>query len=232
MNIWRLIESPPSDIFSQMAADWELFEGFLQNPQKPPLLRIYRVTEPAVTVGRFYRFYGTFYGTISKSAGFKAFDNLNLELLEMVPSQVCVRPTGGGLVEHGRDLIYSVIARRDSFPTFHQVRTSYLSFHEAVQEALQKLGIETRLFRCDEAKRKKGRGVPSPCFSEPVATDVLANERKIAGGAQRRKGEAFLHQGSVQLPQGISFEILKEALVNAFEKKFRIVWSEKIAEAV
>jgi len=180
-----------------MALDRELFEKFAEDSQALPMLRIYRVTEPAVTVGRSW-------GS------------------SLHNDEVCVRPTGGGLVRHGKDLIYSVIARRDSFPTFGRVRTSYLSFHEAVQEALVRLGIETRLFRCDEAKISRNL---SECFKEPVATDVLFEEKKIAGGGQWRRREGFLHQGSIQLLQGISFEGMREALKDAFERKFDIVWS-------
>ena len=186
-----------------MALDRELFEDFIQNSHTLPLLRIYQVTESAVTLGRSWRGQSPLKGTVP----FKG-DSL----------AICIRPTGGGLVRHGDDLIYSVMARRDTFPTFHQVRTSYLSFHEAVQDAFQKLGIQTRLFRSDEAKRRDrkrplfGRK-PGDCFTEPVATDVLIHEQKVAGGGQWRRGEAFLHQGSVRILEGISFESLKASFV-------------------
>lgn len=221
LAVWRLIESPPSDIFSQMALDRELFEEFIQTPQAVPVLRIYQVSKPSVTVGRSYQ--------KGKGKG-EQFYFLQTRLEKIEPSLFCIRPTGGGLVEHGNDLIYSVIARRDSFSTFHQVRTSYLSFHEAVQKALQKLGVETRLMRCDDNRRQRGR--VTDCFSQPVATDVLFQEKKIAGGAQRRRGAAFLHQGSVQLPPGISFERLREALIEAFACQFDIAWTDKMAESV
>ena len=130
-------------------------------------------------------------------------------------------------MEHGQDLLYSVIGRKNSFPTFHQVRTSYLSFHEAVQEALQSLGVGSRLFRSDEAKRALHT---VDCFRGPVATDVLVEEKKIAGGAQWRRGDAFLHQGSIRLVKGTSFEAMKEALATAFERKFEIAWCPSLAE--
>ena len=203
MNTWRFIESPPAEIFFHMALDRELFDQFARTSEALPILRIYRVTRPAVTVGRSHRLF--------------------------LDPGVCARPTGGGLVRHGDDLIYSVIARRDSFPTFGMVRTSYLSFHEAVQEAMARLGIDTRLFRCDEArlreqKKRPERKTLSECFKEPVATDVLLGEKKVAGGGQWRKREGFLHQGSVQLLRGVSFEDLRQALKGAFERKFDIVW--------
>ena len=128
-------------------------------------------------------------------------------------------------MNHGDDLIYSVVARPGTFPTFRQVRTSYLSFHETVQEAFRSLGVETELLRCDqpELKRNSSRRI-SDCFREPVPTDLARGSEKVAGGAQRRRPNAFLHQGSVKLPRGISFEALKKALTSAFETKFEAEW--------
>ena len=204
--VWQLLESDPADIVFHMQEDRRFFEEFIQNPEVPPLLRIYRVRAPAITVGR----------TFSPSRS-------------DVP--VCVRPTGGGLVRHGNDLIYSVIARRDSFPTFHQVRMSYLSFHESVQAAFRKLEREAELFRCDDLRAKKNSKASSrlmDCFERPVPTDVKWKGQKIAGGAQWRRREGFLHQGSIQLLEGISFDSLKEALLEAFREKFEIEFEKTL----
>jgi len=185
-----------------MNLDRKLFAEFVEEPSALPLLRVYQVSEPGVTVGYSYR-------------GKKEF---------------CVRPTGGGLVQHGNDFIYSVLARPDSFPTFRQVRTSYLSFHEVVQEAFSKLGFETSLFRCDDPKAKGNIRLADPskdCFLAPVPTDVALRGEKIAGGAQKRVRGAFLHQGSIQLPEGSSFDRFKEAFLEAFERKFDILWRKE-----
>lgn len=181
-----------------MALDEQLFEEFIQNPSASPILRIFRV-KPGVSVGH--------------SACSQRED-------------ACVRPTGGGRIRHGNDLIYSVIARYDSFVTFGRVRMSYLSFHEVIQEAFRKLGIETELFRCDDPKVRRNPQSHSlgDCFDRPVPTDVGIGGRKIAGAAQRRKQNAFLHQGSIQLPNGVSYEDLKEKFIQTFEKKFGVVW--------
>jgi len=203
-----------------MAKDRELFEHFLQNPGSQPALRIYQVNAPSATVGYSHR-------KRINPAGF--FGKLRRRIFNPFPRNLplCVRPTGGGLVRHGKDLIYSVIARRDSFPTFSKVRTSYLSFHETIQEALTQLGVETRLFRCDEAGAAQNA---TDCFTRPVATDILFKEQKIAGGAQRRKGDAFLHQGSIQIPEGLTFQSLREAFLEAFERKFGVVWQDQVEE--
>lgn len=209
LNLWQFIESPPSDIFTEMARDRELFEEFVQNPSSLPTLRIFCVKGPAITVGRSWR--------SSFHRGYP------VPLIRRAPA-VCVRPTGGGLVRHGNDLIYSIMARRDSFPTFHQVRTSYLSFHEAIQIALHNLGIETHLLRCDEVRPHGDGSAVTDCFLQPVATDVMIGDRKVAGGGQWRRGNCFLHQGSIQLANGVSYEQLKEALSDAFQEKFKIIW--------
>lgn len=197
MHGWRLIESPSLDIAGQMEFDRSLFESFLEEPASEPLLRIYRVCEPGVTVGYSH------------------------------PSATdCVRPTGGGRVFHGHDLIYTVLARKDSFPTFGRVRTSYLTFHEIVREALASLGVHATLVRCDNPEAKQNsRRLVKDCFSTPVPTDLIFEGKKIAGGAQRRRGEAFLHQGSVQLVAGVTFERLHDAFIESFERKLAVILS-------
>jgi hypothetical protein len=99
--------------------------------------------------------------------------------------------------------------------------------------------METRLLRCDEAKARNRRLNPfrtflqkNCCFDEPVATDLLLGEQKIAGGAQRRRREGFLHQGSIQLPKGISFEELRGKLLESFERKFGIAWKRTKIESL
>ena len=210
MRRWRLVDSVPSGISSQMELDRQLFEAFIQNPETHPALRIFQVSEPGISLGRLSR----------ARTGEGSRHDLS----------TCVRPTGGGRVEHGNDLIYSVMARRDSYSTFHQVRTSYLSFHEALQTAFRALGVETELFRCDDSNARRNSKLPpglEDCFKKPVPTDLQWKRRKIAGGAQWRRREGFLHQGSVQLVDGINYDRLKNALIRAFEEKFGIEF-EKI----
>jgi len=209
---WRLIESPPSPIAFQMDRDRQVFEEFLQDAEGLPILRIFRVSEPGVSVGKRA---AALEGTVPFSASSGKGDRLLF----------CIRPTGGGRVHHGKDFLYSVIARRDSFPTFQRVRTSYLSFHEVVQEALRQLGVETSLVRCDDSRARKNakQGAIEDCFGRPVPTDVCLGGRKIAGAAQWRRGNAFLHQGSIQIPAGISFESLRPPFVKSFLDKFSIV---------
>lgn len=209
MNSWRLIESSPADLASQMALDEALFEAFPKEPGALPFLRVFQVSQPAFSVGYSYRRHPE---AFPLPQGIFAF--------RRTPQRVCIRPTGGGWVQHGDDLIYSVIAWSHSFPTFDRVRTSYLSFHEAIQTAFRNAGLASRLFRCDEAQRI--RRSSRDCFHDPVATDILAGGRKIAGGAQRRRAGVFLHQGSIRLPQGVCFEEFKRLFIRSFAEKFNV----------
>ena len=51
------------------------------------------------------------------------------------------------------------------------------------------------------------------CFTNPVQADVMLNDRKIAGAAQRRTRAGLLHQGSIQrvdLGNGLAERFAKE----------------------
>ena len=108
------------------------------------------------------------------------------------------RYTGGGLVEHGLDLTYTLILPADHPLTTAGTLPSYRSIHQAVALALEDCGIACRL-----ATAHPKQDDPS-CFLKPVPADVLDPAgRKLAGAAQRRTKQGCLHQGSILLPQTI-----------------------------
>ena len=126
------------------------------------------------------------------------------------------RVTGGGTVFHDKDLTYSLIYPRDSYLPW-SVRRSYCEIHRVIQEALQSLGIAT--FQCTEEKRG------GFCFTSPVPGDLLYQERKIAGAAQRRMGGHLLHQGSILVePLGVDRLQLSDAMVEAFGRKYQVTF--------
>ena len=141
-------------------------------------------------------------------------------VLQNIPAngaKVCRRITGGGRVIHGRDIIFSLIAFKDHDESFKSVRLSYLKIHEAVKVSLEFLGYRPRVYRCDE-NLPKG----PDCFRFPIATDLGLGQRKIAGGAQKRSGKAFLHQESVKLIDGTDPEELIRAIRRGMEKVFGV----------
>jgi lipoate-protein ligase A len=73
----------------------------------------------------------------------------------------------------------------------------YRTFHSAIAAALGRLGI-----RAGERGRQalaSDTGNPDYCFARSVPIDVEAGGRKIAGSAQRRRGNRILMHGSIFL---------------------------------
>lgn len=168
-----------------------------------PVLRFYGWTEPAASFGYFQAY---------------------KEVALWTPLRPLVRrPTGGGLVPHDRDWTYTLV-----FPPEHwwyQLRAeeSYRKLHEWVAASFATLKLETRLAPCC-AKEAPGR-----CFAGPEKFDLLFENRKIAGAAQRRNKYGLLIQGSIQdQPAGARREEWENAMLLSGAELFQVTW-EKFA---
>ncbi len=106
------------------------------------------------------------------------------------------RWTGGGIVEHGEDLTYSLCAPRSCPFTALRSAESYRRVHAAVATALSRCGLPAETHDLPVSARLPA-GALNACFERPVLHDLVASGRKIAGGAQRRNRTGLLHQGSV-----------------------------------
>ncbi len=136
-----------------------------------PLLRVYRWARPAVSFGYFGKY---------------------AEVERACPGREHVRRwTGGGIVPHGCDLTYTLIAPRACRFFALSAAESYRVIHECIGDVL---GDGVALAADAEAK------VSDACFENAARHDLLAGALKIAGAAQRRTRAGLLHQGSIQLP--------------------------------
>ena len=181
---FRLLIHPHASPARNMAID----EALLRNAQFP-VLRIYSWEQPCVSIGYFQK-----------------------ATLAPADRPMIRRYTGGGLVEHGNDLTYTLV-----LPPTHPLTTagtlpSYQKIHEAVACALQKSGVP-----CLLATAQPQKDDPA-CFLKPVPADVLDSQgRKLAGAAQRRTKQGCLHQGSILLTQRIPIQLvdlLSQSLVS------------------
>ncbi len=122
------------------------------------------------------------------------------------------RPTGGGVLFHLWDLAFSVIipAHHPGYST--DIMKNYKYINDAVIESITStLGktISPTLLPID----------PQPsdphsaffCFAKPTKYDVMIDGRKIAGAAQRRMRNGYLHQGSISIAAP-SFDFLEKIL--------------------
>ena len=196
------------DSKSSAAANMAIDESLLRHAQAP-VLRLYGWEEPCVSIGYFQRASVVAAGT-----------------------PFVRRYTGGGLVEHGRDLTYTLV-----LPASHPLAEagtlpSYRAIHEGVASALRAAGIDCRLAT---AQPKKDH---ASCFLKPVPADVLDPQgNKLAGAAQRRTKQGCLHQGSILLSGPIPPvlpkllpEHLAQALQDSWKAAERMREEEEFAE--
>ncbi|MFT5129913.1 MAG: lipoate-protein ligase A [Rhodothermales bacterium] len=179
-----------------MAIDEQLLST---GPHLEPILRIYSWSRPALSIGCLQRLAGAEPGW-----------------------EVVRRPTGGGHVEHGADLTYTLV-----FPPTHQLAsgdrfTSYERVHQAVALALAELELKPEL----AAEEQHDPAVPREdmhCFHSPARYDVLAADgAKLAGAAQRRTRSGTLHQGSIQISHPGAVDALLISLVATFDCEFAL----------
>ena len=197
---WHLWLDGARDPAMNMALDEALLRTAPERGR--PLLRLYRWNAPAVSIGLLQRFSP-----------------------ELAPGRPVVRrPTGGGLVDHARDVTYTVVTP----PTHSLYRLPtpecYRLLHGAVTEAVQLAGVAATLAPCC------GGNDRNVCFAGPVQYDVVVAGQKIAGAAQRRLKRGLLHQGSI-LPlssEGASDQpwSLDGMLRAGFERKLGAVFEE------
>lgn len=112
---------------------------------------------------------------------------------ELLQLTVVKRPTGGGIVWHGKDKTFTLMVPTRKMEQRFQVQQSYRWIHAALARCLARETGEPHGLVAEESGVLGDR-----CFASPVAWDVVCRGQKVAGGAQRRTRSGFLHQGSIQ----------------------------------
>jgi lipoate-protein ligase A len=167
-QITAVLDPEPHPAALNMALD----EALLRQASVPTL-RVYGWLSPAVSFGYFGR-----YADVERAAAGR---------------EVVRRWTGGGLVEHGEDLTYTLIVPRDAEFVRQSALESYRLVHEQIAQWLADRGMAARVAP-QSAEEKSGA-----CFASHVRYDIVADGAKLAGAAQRRTCWGLLHQGSIRL---------------------------------
>ena len=197
MEEWLLLRSGAGSAAFNMAVD----EALLLSAREfgKPCLRFYAWSEAAASFGYFQRY---------------------ADVASTTPLRPLVRrPTGGGIVPHDRDWTYSVVLPPGHF--WYQLKAieSYRRVHEWVRAAFNDSGIPAEL--ASEPRRE----VPGQCFAGAEPFDVLAQNRKIAGAAQRRTRDGLLIQGSVQPPAGVERQAWEGRVCDVARKNWDVSWT-------
>ncbi len=169
-----IVIDPPAEGRWNMARD-RLFAE-LAAAKKRAVLRIYRWSEPTLSLGRFQSVE---------------------ERKQLYPGVSWVkRSTGGGAILHHHDWTYSIALPTDKQKGHEQAL--YESVHGGIATWLRRLGWEAEFFR---EQNREWPQVHSPflCFERRSDLDIVVGESKVMGSAQRRISGAVLQHGSLLL---------------------------------
>lgn len=198
MRLLALPSGAQSGIYN-MALDEALLE-WVRVQQEPVLLvRTYCWEVPTLSLGMnqkvrdldfLFRYYG-------QSQAVKA---------------VVRRPTGGRAILHGQDISFAFITNQPQILK-QGLKEAYAIFSGMVQQALESLGLQTRL-AADAGNRDYLR---SPvCFQTHTPSDLLAMDgQKLSGSAQLRRSGGLLQHGAAFIAPGIQEDAFFEALCQA-----------------
>lgn len=188
---WRFIDSGPNLGAYNMAVDEELLAR-AQAGETMPVFRFYTWDPPAVSLGRFQK--------IETAVNFEACKQRGIDIVRRV--------TGGRAVLHHKELTYSIVARMDNrlFPS--TVLGTYKIIAAGLLQGLKNLGIPAEMVsRANRRAALVKTGANNPaCFSSPSWYELLVNNRKIIGSAQRRLSGAFLQHGSILMDYDLTLE--------------------------
>jgi len=173
----RLIFDPPAAGDWNMAMDEALLESAGREGQGG-CLRFYSWAQPTLSLGYFQR---------------------HADRALHLPSRHCAmvrRSTGGGAIIHAQELTYSFTVPL-SRHTDHGLTKLYFHFHETLIEELTSRGLHGTLW--GSSRHPFAREEPFLCFLRRSEADVVVEEHKVAGSAQRRRRQGLLQHGSVLL---------------------------------
>ncbi len=164
-----------------MDVDSRLLE--LLDPQGDPILHFYEWDSPSATFGYF--------------ADPACFIDLNQAALSGV--KLGRRPTGGGITFHIWDCAFSFLMP-GKHPAFSlNALENYRFVNETVINVVAEIFHMPRPGLADSKFAGLDPACQNFCMAKPTRYDVVYQEKKIAGAAQRRKKQGYLHQGTISL---------------------------------
>lgn len=178
MTSWRLVVSSPLCASMNMAIDETLMERAIWRNQ--PIIRFYSWATPAISLG---------YAQTSDR-------HINIDRCRLKSVPVVRRLTGGKAVFHDHELTYSVTGPPDQIPFKGDLLTSYLAIAKALMRMFDRFGLTASLAAPSTRMSQVGL---SSCFASASAYEILINNRKIIGSAQKRTQTGILQQGSLLL---------------------------------
>ncbi len=190
---WRLILDPPMRGKENMDKDLELMEA-VATGECPPILRLYRWSPPALSLGYFQ--------DENEVVDLKACREAGIDVVR--------RPTGGRAVLHDHELTYSIIVP-EAHPFINKggVIDAYRSISRGIVTAFNLLSIVATL--APEEHSRAGLA-PGSCFDSSTPYEIQVDGKKVVGSAQLRRDGIILQHGAIlfRLPLDIYKKVLKK----------------------
>lgn len=184
----QIFDTGISPAEENMRFDEKLLENL--DPVGDPILHLYDWARPSATFGYFIR----------------PENHLNSH----PDIDFARRPTGGGIVFHIWDLAFSFLMPSEHPQFSLSTLDNYRFVNRAVLETVQSyFSLTPELIPQDAAAL--GPDCQNFCMAKPTQYDVVYQGRKIAGAAQRRRRQGYLHQGTISLCVP-NLELLNEVL--------------------
>ncbi len=180
MSIWRFLNTGSQDGFHNMAIDEVLATQSVPH-DKRSILRVYQWEPYAISLG------------YNQSLG-----DLDLEKCKRDNIDVVRRPTGGRAVLHAEELTYSVVVPKDSDFFSPDTLTTYNRISEGILSGLHLFGVKAEIAqRLPGDEKSSSYKTKIPCFSGAAKYEIVYQNKKLVGSAQRRYENAILQHGSI-----------------------------------
>ena len=174
MSRLRVLIDGPRPGAVNMSADARLLAA--HEPGDDPVLRVYRWSPPAVSMGHHQKREDFDVGRIAE---------LGFDLVR--------RPTGGRAILHAEELTYAVIGSSPSEIFGRTLNDTYAAINRALLILLERLGARPDVSGGESLTEARGL----VCFRSAGRHELLVGGKKIVGSAQRRTGGVFLQHGSI-----------------------------------
>ena len=165
--MWRLIDTKENTPSMNMAIDEVLLTS------KKPVLRFYSWKPAGLSLGYFQNT-----------------QVINLEQCKKLKVDVVRRLTGGNAVLHDKELTYSVVIDEKEMPK--SIVESYKVISSGLLEGLRNLGLKA-VMNSEVLEGQKS----AVCFNDPSWYEMVVNNKKIVGSAQKRIDGKLLQHGAV-----------------------------------
>lgn len=181
---WRVIIDGVGDGFFNMAKDETILKCYAT--MKIPTMRVYGWRSPCISLGYFQ----------------KIDEVIDQQKSQEIKVPVVRRITGGSAILHNREVTYSIVCDLVDLELCRGVKRAYKQMNAFIINFYRSLGCEARYSQ--DVRENTVIGDRKLCYVSREPYDIVINDKKIGGHAQRRLKNIIFQQGVI--PQALGDE--------------------------